>query len=209
MRRSAGRARSRHRRRCRLPRTLRTSCRCAQRGSSHTTSSARNTIGRRGQAEAERHQLREAADAGREATSALDRLDDELGSASGWSTYDTFFGGGTIPSSIKHDHMDRAADISRSADAVIAVFVRELGDVGVAAVAETLEMSEGTRFMDVWFDNIFTDLSVRERLSQARQTVSRVRRKVADKLDLCSERLEAATARMSELEDERLALLRV
>ncbi|MGH3506893.1 MAG: hypothetical protein ACRDO2_06780 [Nocardioidaceae bacterium] len=118
---------------------------------------------------AELRQLDEAIAAGGRALGSLAALEEQLGTASGWSTYDTFFGGGMISTAIKHDHMDRAADLSREADAALRGFGRELGDVGLDGVDAALTMSGGIRFLDMWFDNIVTDLSVRSQIQSARE----------------------------------------
>ena len=42
---------------------------------------------------------------------------------------------------------------------------RELADVGVRSTVERLQVDGLTRTFDVWFDNIFTDWSVKSRIS--------------------------------------------
>lgn len=75
----------------------------------------------------------------RPADGAADGGADLLSSADGWSTYDTFFGGGMISSVIKHDRMDDASTVLRRADLAlgrarerVASARRAVADVGVA-----------------------------------------------------------------------------
>jgi hypothetical protein len=152
-------------------------------------------------------ELNEAISAGRAALTTINLLLEKLSSAGAWSTYDTFLGGGLIASMVKHTRMDAAASLSRSADGQLRAFRRELGDVRAALLTDTLELSPGTRFVDTWFDNIFTDLSVRSRISAANESAHEVRNAVSDAIQMCVERLHDAVARQAQLDDERSRLL--
>jgi multidrug efflux pump subunit AcrA (membrane-fusion protein) len=160
-----------------------------------------------GRLHSERREVEEALDAGLVALNRLDALCGELGSASGWSTYDTFLGGGMISTAIKHDHMDRAAELSRAADQALAVLGRELGDVGADGVAESLTMSDGTRFLDMWFDNVFTDLSVRSQIRDAEERAHRIRQWVEQSLAGLRDRHSTISQRLEVAAQERTALL--
>lgn len=161
-----------------------------------------------GRLNSERREVQEALDAGRVALGRLDSLCSELGSASGWSTYDTFLGGGMISSAIKHEHMDRAAELSRSADQALAVLSRELSDVGAGQVAESLAMGgDGTRFLDMWFDNVFTDLSVRNQIRDAEIRAHRIRQWVEHSLAGLRERHATISRRLEAGARERADLL--
>ena len=160
-----------------------------------------------GRLNSERREVQEALDAGRVALGRLGSLCSELGSASGWSTYDTFLGGGMISSAIKHEHMDRAAELSRSADQALAVLSRELSDVGAGQVAESLAMGDGTRFLDMWFDNVFTDLSVRNQIRDAEIRAHRIRQWVEHSLAGLRERHATISRRLEAGARERADLL--
>ncbi len=79
-----------------------------------------------------------AADA---ATAALWQVDDVLRSASGWSTYDTWFGGGVIASSVKHNRMDEAAQAAAVADQRLAVLHVELADITGPALGTATQLT--------------------------------------------------------------------
>ena len=74
-------------------------------------------------------QLAEAQEAGIRASTALDLARGELGLADSWSAYDTWFGGGLISSSIKHDRIDAAGDRIAQAQEALVDLARALGDV--------------------------------------------------------------------------------
>ena len=99
----------------------------------------------------------------------------ELGSADGWSAYDTWFGGGLISSSLKHGRIDEAGRRIEQAQQALADFARELADVQqVSALRADLGITPMTRTFDVWFDNIFSDLSVRRSIKESIARVDRV-----------------------------------
>ncbi|WP_222428399.1 hypothetical protein, partial [Isoptericola variabilis] len=128
-----------------------------------------------GELRAERAEIAEARQAAAQALEALDAAAEELRVTNGWSTYDTFFDGGMIASMAKHDRLDRAADRLRHADAALTHLGVELGDLGERGVAG-VGIDGLTRTLDVWFDNVFTDLSVRSRIADARDRVDAARR---------------------------------
>jgi len=162
----------------------------------------------RGRLIGEMHELTEAMQAARTASHALSRVRDKLGSASGWSTYDTFFGGGALGSAIKHSRLDEAAQAAAHADRCLVVLRAELADVhGVALTAPSLAVDGLTRFVDVWFDNIFTDLAVRDRIKQAEQNVARSIQLVRDAQGRLDQRAAQTRARLATIETERLELL--
>ena len=88
--------------------------------------------GERGRLHGELTEIAEAQQAAAEATDALKQVRSRLGSASAWSAYDTFFGGGAIASAVKHSRLDDAADAAARADQCLAVLRTELADVGEA-----------------------------------------------------------------------------
>jgi hypothetical protein len=117
----------------------------------------------RGRLEAELRELDEAARAAVAARRALADTQRHLEAAGDWSAYDTFLGGGLIASSVKHGRLDRAARAAAQADRALVVLRGELADVGVAGPGG-IRVDGLTRFTDIWFDNIFTDLAVRDRI---------------------------------------------
>lgn len=153
-------------------------------------------------------QVDEADAAAREAHAVLQQTARHLGSAGSWSTYDTFFGGGMVSSMVKHDKLDRAAALMRQADAALARLGTELADVGLDAVGG-IGVDSMTRALDIWFDNIFSDWAVRERIAQASQRVHAL----LEQLNHVGQRLatmkQDVAAGLAEAESERERLLLV
>ena len=161
----------------------------------------------RGQLVGEVHELDESVDAARRAALALSQVADKLGSASSWSTFDTYFGG-EKSSWMKHERLDEAARAAAYADQRLAALRTELADVpGMPRSTPRVVLARSTRFVDIWFDSIFTDLEVQNLIKKARQNVARSRQLVGDVHDRLTQRLTRARARLGEIEAERRALL--
>lgn len=160
----------------------------------------------RGGLDAELTELAEASHAADAAAEALDAVRASLSSAQSWSTYDTFFGGGAISSAVKHSRLDEAAAAAARADRRMALLRTELADVGGARLPD-VSVDSGTRFIDTWFDNIFTDLRVRDQIRDSLAGVERCARTVSRVRRGLDERTHAAQQRREALEAERMRLL--
>jgi DNA repair exonuclease SbcCD ATPase subunit len=162
----------------------------------------------RGRLVAEKRELVEAVQAAREARQALVQVQEELKRASGWSTYDTFFGGGALSSSIKHARIEDAAQAAAYADRCLAMLRTELADLGGPRLsAPQLTVDGLTRFVDIFFDNFFTDLAVRDRIKQAQDQVDSALRLVGEVRIRLDQRLTDTDSRQSALAAERVRLL--
>lgn len=159
-----------------------------------------------GAGQAELVQIDEAVEAAGVARQALSAADSVLGNASAWSTYDTFFGGGVVSDMAKYHRLDQAAQLIREADAALAHLATELADVGVGGVGG-IRVDEMTRFFDIWFDNIFSDLAVRQRIREAAAKVDAALRGVLDVSGQLEARRAEARATLTELAAEREGLL--
>jgi len=162
----------------------------------------------RGRVTGERRELTEAMDAAQDARAALRMLAQTLGSAAGWSTYDTFFGGGAIGSMVKHSRLDKAAKEAALANQMLAVLRTELADVtGAGSRDLSLRIDGLTQFVDIFLDNIFTDLMVGSRIERARVTVGDCQRDVDAVGRSLQQRIEQADRRLADIESERHRLL--
>lgn len=162
----------------------------------------------RGRLTAEVREIAEALRAAGEAAQALHLVRGKLGSASSWSTYDTFLGGGVVGSTVKHSRLDDAARAAAHADQCLAALRTELADVsGVPLNGPRLAIGGTTRFVDVGLDNIFTDLSVRDRIRNAQQNVEQAIQRVGAVRDRLTRRTAQARTRLAAIDVERRNLL--
>ncbi|SCF13660.1 hypothetical protein GA0074695_3726 [Micromonospora viridifaciens] len=152
-------------------------------------------------------QVDEAAQAAAAARTALAAVRDHLARADGWSTYDTFFGGGMVSSVIKHNRMDDARAAARVADRRLATLRTELADLPGVWLTPELELGELTRFADIFLDNIFTDLAVRGRIRRAREAVEQAGTAVARLRDRLATEAGKLRRSLADLAVERVALL--
>ena len=86
--------------------------------------------------------------------------------AKGWATYDTFFGGGLIGDIVKYNRIDDAEELSVKLAGAAERMNKELKDVEQIYEADLSYIDSGSRLLDIWFDNIFTDYSVRSNLKE-------------------------------------------
>ncbi|MCM0621803.1 hypothetical protein [Nocardioides bruguierae] len=136
-------------------------------------------------------ELAEAAEAAGHAAGALAHAHDRLDSAHGWSSYDTFFGGGMIGDAMKYNRLDDAQRAIVEADAALAHLARELADVDRVGVGH-IGVSPGQQVFDVFFDNIISDWNVRRRIQDSLERVRRGRHQVDEvRRDLDAARREA------------------
>jgi hypothetical protein len=161
---------------------------------------------RRGRRRAEQVEIAEAQEAADVARQALDAAAAELAGADGWSTYDTFFGGELLAGMAKHDRLDRAAELARTADAALAHLAVELGDVGERGVG-SLGVEGMARTFDIWFDNVFSDLSVARHIRHSRDRVDAARAAVVHVDGRLAERLAAVEEDLVGLDRRREILL--
>jgi hypothetical protein len=91
----------------------------------------------------------------------------QLRSAANWGTWD-LLGGGLMVSAVKRGKVEDALGaLGQVATALVAVR-RELADVPTAIALPTgIEMGSGAWTFDVWFDNIFSDLNMQQRINDA------------------------------------------
>ncbi len=162
----------------------------------------------RGRLTAEIRAMQDAQQLAAGADQALAQVQDRLGSASSWSTYDTYFGGGMIGNAVKHQRMDEAAQAAAEADRRLAALRTELVDVGrTEPTAPQLVVSAGLRFTDIFFNNIFTDLAVGHQIRQAQGNVDRSIQLVGDVRAQLTDRVTQAQDRLAAIEADRQELL--
>ena len=155
---------------------------------------------------AEDHELAEAHAAGRAAHGSLTEARRRLGSAQGWSTWDTFGGGGMLSDMMKYNRIDEATAYLRHADAALKAFGRELSDIAMAPV-QGVEVTALAQVFDVFFDNIFSDWSVRARVQDAATRVDRAMQTVEQALHEVSARGAQVQQELRGIEAERERLL--
>ena len=153
-------------------------------------------------------ELDEALIAARRARDRFDEVLRVLDSAESWATFD-LFGGGFVTDMVKHSKIDEAHGLMRQADDAVRRLQRELADVGLVAGVDSVGVTEGTKLMDMFFDDIFSAMSVRRSVQDARARCRRAREAVQRVERLLGERSGAAADKVARLSAEREAILEV
>ncbi|RLK52272.1 hypothetical protein [Microbacterium telephonicum] len=158
-----------------------------------------------GEVTAQRREVVEAQEALRVAVGLLQDALGALDSAGGWSTYDTFFGGGFLADMMKHDRIDAATTAFTRVNRALEHLAVELADINAAPV-RGIDISPTLAVFDVMFDNMFTDWIVRDRIAAAREAavdlrvrLSELERHLAERGLELANRLAALAARRAEL----------
>lgn len=152
--------------------------------------------------------MRKARQLAEAARQALSDLRGKIGSASRWSAYGTFFGGGRTATAAVHRHLDEAAEAAAEADYRLDLLRTELAGLhGTMPTFPLLAISARTKLVDLWLGNIFTAMAVHDRIKQARQNVDHSLQVVQEVQEQLTSRAAQAQARLTSIEAKRRDLL--
>ena len=126
--------------------------------------------------ESQKRELREAVSAGNSALSTANHVLSSLDSAEGWGTWDPF-GGGLISDLAKHSHLDEAQGNIEHLQSQLRRFKTELADVRISADMQ-VNVDGFLRFADYFFDGLFADWAVLDKISQSQAQVHSTRRQI-------------------------------
>ena len=132
--------------------------------------------------QAQKQEIREAISAGYSARSTADRILSELEDADGWNTWDILGGGGIITHMAKHSHLDEAQDLVQELQSQLRRFKTELADIQISANMQ-VNIDGFLRFADYFFDGLFADWAVGDKISQSLSSVSNTKNEINRMLD--------------------------
>lgn len=151
--------------------------------------------------EAQKKEIKETISAGYSARSTADRILSELDSADGWNTWDMFGGGGIITHMAKHSHLDEAQDLVSELQSKLRRFKTELADIQITANMQ-VNVDGFLRFADYFFDGLFADWAVGDKIYQSMNSVSSTRDKISITLDKLSSMEQAADRGIASLKQQ-------
>lgn len=140
-------------------------------------------------------ELAEAVAAGERAQDQVEVILSHLDSAEGFSTWD-LLGGGMLADLAKHSELDRAQNEIEQLQIDLDHFRTELADVTIRADMQ-VQIDGFLRFADYFFDGLFADWAVRDRIQQAQSQVVETRaqiRNVLNRLDQMGRETEKTRA---------------
>ena len=153
-------------------------------------------------------EITEAEEAGNVALSALGHAAASLHSASGYSSWDTFFGGGILATHLKHTAIDQSESYLHNAQIALQRFQNELLDVqNMHTQSLHVETDGFVKFADYFFDDLFSAWSVHTKISTAREQVSRVQDDVHNTIRRLQEKHKKANDHLTILKNEQSAIL--
>ncbi|MGE4484194.1 MAG: hypothetical protein AB7C97_03650 [Oscillospiraceae bacterium] len=135
----------------------------------------------RGEAQSQLKELDEAISAGDAAMWQVNSIENSLGSAEGWGTWD-LLGGGLISDLAKHSHLDDAQAGAEHLQILLSRFQTELADVYINPQLGAVNVEGFLRFADYFFDGLIADWSVLSHIHDSQASVARVKQQVGDAL---------------------------
>ena len=132
--------------------------------------------------QAQKQEIKEAISAAYSARSTADRILSELEDADGWNTWDILGGGGIITHMAKHSHLDEAQDLVQELQSQLRRFKTELADIQISANMQ-VNIDGFLRFADYFFDGLFADWAVGDKISQSLSSVSNTKSEINRMLD--------------------------
>ena len=151
--------------------------------------------------EAQKREIKEAISAGYSARGTADRILSELEDADGWNTWDMFGGGGIITHMAKHSHLDEAQDLVSELQSKLRRFKTELADIQINANMQ-VNVDGFLRFADYFFDGLFADWAVGDKISQSMNSVSGTKSQISRTLDKLSSMEKAADSEIARLKQQ-------
>lgn len=131
------------------------------------------------------------------ANEILEVLDD----ADGYCTWD-ILGGGLLADVLKHDALHKANEQLRELQCALHLFKNELADVKIDANFQ-LEIEGFLGFADYFFDGLFVDLAVQDRVEQNQDKMNKVCYKINAMLSDLDEKKKQAEQQLKSLYAER------
>lgn len=163
------------------------------------------TAKQQGDCSADASETAEALAAAERVASGLAAVEQSLGSARSWGTWD-MIGGGSISTWIKHSKIDDAKDGIARVQADIRTLQRELADVNIEADIK-VEIGAFTRFADWFFDGLIFDWAVQSKIVRSLERVQQARRDIGGLVERLRRRRAELAARLAELRAQRTQLI--
>ena len=155
--------------------------------------------------ESQKKELREAISAGNSARSTAESVLSSLDSAEGWGTWD-LLGGGLLADMAKHSHLDEAQGAIERLQSQLRRFKTELADVTIHADMQ-VNVDGFLRFADYFFDGLFADWAVMDKISQSQSQVQSTKNQIDSVLSRMNSMMSAAEREQAQTKSKLDALV--
>ncbi|WP_215144633.1 hypothetical protein [Exiguobacterium qingdaonense] len=152
-------------------------------------------------------EYREAIVAGKAARATIAKTLKHLDSAKGWSTYDTFFGGGLIATAMKHDALNASEQTMHELQSALERFARELADV--QGIVQELYVDRGSliQFADYFLDDIFSEWTMHGRINDSLDQVNGLDDEISQLIARMTQQTERLEQELEEIDEKRRQLI--
>ncbi|WMM24834.1 hypothetical protein RBU61_18195 [Tissierella sp. MB52-C2] len=150
-------------------------------------------------------EVKEAINAGKNASSALSQMMGPLDSAKNWGIWD-MLGGGFFTDMIKHSKIDDANKMSYDVQQCLKRFQKELNDVNEFTDI-AVDIGSFATFADFFFDGLFADWFVQSKINESISNLDNANRKVGDIIEDLNRSLTIMEREQESIETEINKLL--
>ncbi len=145
-------------------------------------------------------ELEEALDAGYRAFDVVEQILSELNEAYNLAEWDTFTDSFWVDMQ-KHEHLHTAQDLIQDLRNELRHFKTELADVNIEGDIQ-IEMDDFSEFADWFFDNIFTDWDIKDKIANSLTQADDTRSQVTTTINLLKDMRDERMKRRIELEED-------
>lgn len=145
-------------------------------------------------------ELEEALEAGYKAFDIVDKIVKELQEAHELADWDTFMDNMFIDMQ-KQEHIHNAQDLIQDLRHELRRFKTEMADVNIDEEIH-IEMDDFSEFADWFFDNIFTDWDIKEKIENSQAQAEHTRKQTTDMINMLKDMRDERMKRRIELEED-------
>lgn len=145
-------------------------------------------------------ELEEALDVGYRAFDLIETILKELNEAYNWAETDVFMDSFWVDMQ-KHEHIHTAQDLIQDLRDELRRFKTELADVSIEGDIQ-IEMDDFSEFADWFFDNIFTDWDIKDKIENSLSQADDTRGQITSTINLLKDMRDERMKRRIELEED-------
>lgn len=155
--------------------------------------------------QSQERELGEAITAGTAALRTTADVLQDIESAKDWAAFD-ILGGGILADLAKHDKLDEAQKSVEQLQIELQRFNKELSDISIRSDIQ-VNIDGMLKFADFFFDNLFTDAAVLDKIRQSQTQVEQTREQLLDILRQLHTRQEEVHSKIAQLQKETDTLI--
>lgn len=157
------------------------------------------------QKHAQKKEIGEAISAGNRALNTANDILSNLDDAEGWGIWD-LAGGGLVSDLVKHSYLDEAQEKVQKLQEELRCFKTELTDVAIDGEIQ-VSVEGFLRFADYFFDGLFADWAVLDKISQSQSSVTQVQGQIRQLLSNLNRMMDTVNGELGTLEKEKESLI--